>query len=299
MTSSKIWAFVKLTRPVFLLGGALLYGLGVAAAAAQGIAFHLDRAVLGQLIVTATQLTAQYVNEYYDVETDRLNAGHRTWFSGGSGILPSSVLGQNVARRAALMCAVIAIIAIIAAGIQTPLEWVLGGAGLLAAWFYSAPPLSLAGSGWGELIASLVVALLVPFTGFGLQAGHVDVIVLIICLPLVLIHMAMLIAFEFPDWQADLGAGKKTLTVRWGLTGAATLHSILIVCAFVLLFIGMRTGLPAARFLWLALPLAIWQMIRVLWQAKQKERGFQALTLGAVSLFVLTSTLWLVGLVLE
>ena len=49
-------AFLKLIRPVFLLGGILLYGLGLAVAAAEGAAIEWLPAVLGQLMVSAIQL---------------------------------------------------------------------------------------------------------------------------------------------------------------------------------------------------------------------------------------------------
>ena len=299
MTLRKLWAFIKLTRPVFLLGGALLYALGIAMAASQGVVIDLRRALLGQLIVTSIQLMAHYANEYYDLEVDRLIAHNRTFFSGGSGVLPSGELPRQVARRAMAACATVAIIGICVAAVQSPLMLVVGLTSLLGSWYYSAPPLALMGSGWGELTTSIIVALMVPLAGFVLQANRIDPIVLAICLPLAPIHMAMMITFEFPDFEADRAAGKRTLAVRLGKDRVAQLHNGLLAAAFMfnLVMVISHGPWPAARFVWLAMPLAAWQIIGVEWRARHIWTDPSLLALGGVGLFALTAGLWLIGFV--
>lgn len=90
--------FIRLSRPHFLLGGALMFGLGAAIAGRLDVRGY----VLGQTMVTAGQVTAHYVNEYADVEADR-GVEHRTWFSGGSGVLVEGRLVPAVALRAAIV----------------------------------------------------------------------------------------------------------------------------------------------------------------------------------------------------
>jgi 1,4-dihydroxy-2-naphthoate octaprenyltransferase len=297
VTLRKTWAFIRLTRPVFLLGGALLYALGVAVAASQGATLHLGRALLGQLMVTAIQLMAHYANEYYDVQVDRLATRNRTWFSGGSGVLASGALARNVARRAMQVCAIVGLVAVVAVAAQKPIVGMVGVVSLLGSWFYSAPPLSLMSSGWGELTTSLIVALLVPLTGYAFQATQLAPIILAVCLPLILIHLGMLLAFEFPDRQADAAAGKRTLVVRWGPDRAALLHTALIAGAFTFMMIWATAKWPAARFVWIALPLAAWQIASLLGLNRYVKAKWQVLTLGAVGLFALTSALWLIGFI--
>src|SRR5512140_3022927 len=98
MTLRKLIAFVTLTRPLFLAGAAILYLLGVFFARSQGITIDVGRVLIGQAIITSIQLMTHYSNEYYDLETDRLTGADRTFFSGGSGILPSGILSPQVAR---------------------------------------------------------------------------------------------------------------------------------------------------------------------------------------------------------
>ena len=297
--TAPLWHFLRLTRPLFLLGGALLYALGAVFAWRQGAPISPPAYLLGQALVTAIQLMTHYANEYYDQESDRLNAAGRTWFSGGSGVLVEGFLSPVVAQRAGYLMGVLALVLLITAGLRSPLLFGLGLLSLLTAWFYSAPPLTLARSGWGELSASLVVALLVPIVSYTQQTGSwVDPRLLWACLPLVLIHWSMLIAFQIPDITADRRAGKRTLSVRLGARRAIQLHNlILILAGLTALAIGLM-GSPAVRFAWLALPLAVWQMAAAPAYLRSSPPPNLWLTMRALALFAVCALLWLLGIAL-
>jgi 1,4-dihydroxy-2-naphthoate polyprenyltransferase len=295
LLDNKIWAFIVLTRPIFLLGGASLFGLGALIAASTGAALSPGPYLLGQIMVTAIQLTAQYTNEYCDVECDRLNNTNRTWFTGGSGILPSGKLHDSSARRAAQISAAVAVTAIVLVYAQSPLVSVIGLAGLVGAWAYSSPPLSLMGTGLGELVASMIVAFLVPLAGFFLFGGAITPLLFLVCLHLVLVHLAMLIAFEIPDWQADQASNKRTLRVRFGYPHIIYLHSALLLVSFVLLIAMMQHYLLQVRFVWLSLPLAVLQSLQVARSAHPGTGQHNYLTLGAIGLFVFVVLMWGMG----
>ena len=294
MRLHRLWAFVKLTRPFFLLGGVLVYGLGLTIAAWQGAIIDAGRALLGQWLVTSIQLMAHYLNEYYDFEVDRLDGQYRTRFTGGSGVLPSGALPREVAHTAAIVCAMSGLAAGIVATIQIPVIGLIGLISWLGSWFYSAPPLALMGSGFGELTTSILVALLVPLTGYAMQTGRLTPIVFLVCLPLVVIHLAMILTFEFPDRIVDAHMGKKTLTVRFGLKRMAQLHTILIVGSFGL--IAWLPASPATRFIGWAIPLAVWQIISALQNSRREQGNWERLSFGAIVLFALMAGLSLIGL---
>jgi 1,4-dihydroxy-2-naphthoate polyprenyltransferase len=178
----------------------------------------------------------------------------------------------------------------------------IGLLAMLVAWSYSAPPLRLVCTGWGELTASLIAALFVPYSGMVLQNGlkSITAIFWVICLPLVLLHISTMIAIEFPDHVGDAACGKWNLPVRLGLVRAAWLHNGLIASAF--LFYGIFAFFGALgntwRFVFFVLPLAIWQMVRIIWQARHPQARFLWLTLGAVGLMGLTGLFWLLGLII-
>jgi 1,4-dihydroxy-2-naphthoate octaprenyltransferase len=296
---SHVWAFVQLTRPLFLMGGVILYGLGAWFAFIETGTFHLARFLTGQILVTAVQLMTHYFNEYYDIQGDRLNQA-RTWFSGGSGILASGALPLRAAWQAGLGMAVVAGLALAIAAIQVPLALAFGAFSLLAAWSYSGPPLRLSGTGWGEISASVVVALMVPLVGYTMQAGGgLNTRLLAILLPLVLIHFAMLIAFQIPDAPADQAAGKRTLAVRLGLEKVTRLHNLALVLAFSVILGLWLGGWREASLAWLALPLALWQSATIRKYLGSRPPEFLGLTMRAIGLFALTSMLWLAGQILS
>jgi len=294
----RIWNFIKLTRVLFLLGGFFLYALGAAAAARMGFTIHWTAYILGQVVVLAIQLMAQYLNEYHDIEVDRLTADNRTWFSGGSGMIAAGRVTPDAVLTAARTCAAIAIVTAVFASVWSLWMIPIVLLSLAGSWFYSAPPISLVSTGWGELTTSLIVALMVPLTGFCMQGGFPPMIVGLACLPLVLIHAAMLISFEFPDRMADLAVGKKTLSVRLGLRGAAWVVDGLIATGFVILGgLALYFGFPVWQIAWV-LPLAIWQMVMVHWVINSRNRfRFYILTTGGVLLFLIAILLVLAGFV--
>ncbi len=293
-------AFVKFTRPVFLLGGVLLYVLGIAIAAAQGTVINFGQAAVGQLLVSAIQLMSQCANEVFDVEADRLNVRGRTHFSGGSGVLPDGGITQRTAVITARGCVFVAMVLVGVVGWSTPLAGAIAALALFGGWFYSAPPLSLMGSGWGEISASLIVAFLVPMTGYVLQTQRLEPFVLLVCLPLFFLHWAMLIAFELPDAEADQAIGKRTQTVRLGVRGAVCLHALLLAGALASIALLAKVAAPYANALPWAIPLIIWQalLFGASARAAAGARRLSVLTLGAVGLFSLTSVLVLTGVVI-
>lgn len=295
MTLRKLIAFIQLTRPLFLVGGVVMYSLGVFMARSQGTPIDLPRALIGQAIITSIQLMTHYSNEYYDLETDRLIGADRTFFSGGSGVLPSGLLSPLVAQQAMIIFAAIGFIAIIVGTILSPLVGLIGILGLLGSYFYSAPPLRLSGSGWGELTASIIVAVLTPLTGYVLQTNRIDPIVFQIAAPLVLLHLAMVLTFELPDYAADLATHKQTLAVRLNRNTIGWLYTVLIIAAFALIAI---TGTSFNRFVWINLPLAAWQITGGVWRIKRGWTHLGWLTFGGLALFALSAGLWLIGFIL-
>src|SRR5690242_18411853 len=117
---NKLIAFIRLARPHFLLGGFLLYALGALVARYEGYPVDFRVYWVGQLFVTSIQLMTQFLNEYWDVDADRLNPS-RTPFSGGSGMLGPGGLKRETAFTAAVACLAIATAAAIWLIFETPI----------------------------------------------------------------------------------------------------------------------------------------------------------------------------------
>jgi len=260
-------ALIRLGRPLFLVGGFVMYALGAVIAARAGHAIDPLRYGLGQLAVTAFQLMTHYANDYFDYDADVANRTPTRW-SGGSRVLPDGELARQVALEAAIAVAAIGVLATVAIAAS--------GSGVAAltlvivavlAWEYSAPPWRLCGASLGELTTALVVTVLVPWLGFRLQAPDlVGLRVLALAVvPLAMLQLAMLVAIELPDAEGDRVTGKRTLVVRFGPVAAAWIYRVATLGAFGWLPVAVVLGLPArvAVVAGLLAPIAIWRAARI------------------------------------
>jgi len=300
--AGRLWAFVKLGRPQFLVGGFVLYGLGAALGAAGGAGVDWGRYAWGQLAVTLTQLMTHYANDYFDLEADLANATPTRW-SGGSRILPGGALPPRVALAAALVlgaAALVVALALRARAAGAPLATPIALAMIALAWSYSAPPLKLHSRGLGELTTAVVVTLLTPLLGYHLQAGVLRPVLLWAVLPLCGLQFAMLLAIELPDAEGDAAGGKRTLVVRHGAAFGARLYAAVVAGSFLWLPFAVWAGVPrsVAGAAALLSPVAAWQATRMARGAFREPRRWESLAFWSVALLIATASAELVGAVL-
>ena len=294
--------FIRLTRPIFIIGVAVLYALGTGIAHYLG--FYIDPTIymLGQIWVTLLQLSAQYLNEYFDYQVDQDNQ-NRTLITGGSGALGSGKLPRRTALIAAYCC--FAFLAshtvVLMSMVQlSPLIILIMLFAVVGSVLYSTPPLRLEGSGYGELIASVIIAFLVPAFAFLLQSGEFHRLLPMTTFSLTTLLLATLIALELPDYSSDLKYGKRTLVVRISCEYGFTLHNILILSSYLLLGIAAIFGLPNFVLVsgMITLPFGlfqIWQMRKI---ASGLKPNWSMLTVGSLSTFglmtyLITFTYWI------
>jgi len=297
-------AFIRLGRPLFLVGGFALYGLGAAAAAWAGggnVPIAWRRFAWGQVAITATQLMTHYCNDYFDLAADRANLTPTRW-SGGSRVLPGGELSPAAALYGALVLAAIAIVVSIklalapgAGPLTLPLLLIM----VVLAWEYSAPPLRLHSTGLGELNVALVVSCMTPLAGYYLQTGRLAALPFLAAAPLCCLQMAMLLAIEFPDAAGDAATGKRTLVVRMGAPAAARAYQLVIVAAYAMLPALVRAGLPRAVALAALVPspLAALLLLRMAGGAWRRAGAWEGLAFGSVALLVTTTTAELLAFV--
>ncbi len=286
---TRLLAFVRLSRLKFLAGGLVGGGLGAALAYLTSGAFAWGPFVLAQATIGAFHLMTHYANDYFDREGDARAV--RTPFSGGSGALVDGSLPPLAGLQAALACAALGVagcVALVVAGLQ--LAAGLAAAIGVLAWAYSAPPLRLLARGLGELDSALVVAVLVPLCAFAAQTRTLTPLALAATLPGAAAMLAMMLAVEYPDVEADSAAGKRNLVVRLGERRALPLAYA--ACALIYLGVGLAilAGAPPALAILeaLTLPLA-WQFARTLALRTPAFPENEAIAGRGVALFFLVS----------
>ncbi|MEX1248359.1 MAG: prenyltransferase [Anaerolineales bacterium] len=285
-----LFLFLRLSRPLYLLGGALNYFLGLGIARYLGLPFDWSIVVLGQLWVTSLQLSTHYLNEYFDYHGDAGNR-NRTPFTGGSGVLGT---GKDQLRpRVALIAAFFTLTAVALAtfvlarlGGLSPLVITIMVFSVLGAIFYSVPPVRLSTSGYGELTTSILLANLVPAFAFALQTAELHRLLALSTFPLTALTLASMLGLQFPDYASDLKNEKRTLMVRMGWQNVVRIHHLLVAAGYLLFAASFAYGLPAA----IALPplftlplglLQIWYLGRI---AEGLRPNWTALTLNALAM---------------
>jgi len=196
----------------------------------------------------------------YDSGTDlAVRPEDRTNFSGGKRVLVDGILTRGQTWAIALGFGLLGLLlgALIVFWREPSVFW-LGTLGLVLGWSYHGPPLRLAYRGLGELDVVLCYGPIIALSTYVVMSGHYASGPVWLSAPLGLLIAAFLWVNEFPDYHADLGAGKYNLVARLGKRRAARLLPVIYLAAFALLAaLPLLTALPRSVLLGLlALPTA-------------------------------------------
>jgi 1,4-dihydroxy-2-naphthoate octaprenyltransferase len=296
--------FIRLSRPLYLLGGILLYSLGAAIADYLGRPIDVTTFLLGQFFIIFIQLMAQYLNEYANSEVEsNVTTPFRLPLT-GSGVLGSNGLPRRVALYAASFSLAISasLVLLMMVNVDVPLlSWVILTLIFMAAFLYNLRPFNLSHSGYGEITASFVIAGLVPAFSFTLHTGEIHRFLIMSSTPLICLFFALMITFELPNFALDTKLEKRNLLIRINWPTAMRLHDIVILIAVVSIIIAFFLGLPhrVALGTIIALPLAaaqLWQMDRIRQGYPVRWRTF---LYSGIALFVLTAYLEFIGYLLS
>ena len=133
--------------------------------------------------------------------------------------------------------------------LKSPILLFLVAGGVFIAWGYTAPPLSLAYRGWGELVLFIAFGPLLVLGGYYLQSVNFSGAAAVLSLAPGFLIAALLMANEIADAGDDARAGKKNLAVRWGPSRAGVLIAVGIGGAYAVVVLGGLSGLFPATFL--------------------------------------------------
>ena len=294
--------FIRISRPAYLLAGAGLYACGLAVADYLGLSADLSIALVGLAAVLLAQLTTHYLlalddwrfrpppataaSEPADPDPNRPAFSRATPLSAAivsGGMLAVVTTAQLITNAPPL------------------LAWVILLLIFLTGFWLAVPPLLLRYSGYGELLASMALCLLVPSYAFALQTGEAHRLVLLSSAPLVALHFAMLIALQLEDFSAATAQKRRNFMVRAGWRAAMRSHDISLAVALLLFGLTLLQGVPVRvpAGVVLLLPLGGLQV----WQLSRIRQGFppawRSLRWNATGLFGLGVYVVLVGYLLS
>lgn len=226
-------AYFTLSLLPVLLGSVLAWTQTLTASKPFGH-FHLTHFIGTIVAIVLLQAGANLVNDYYDYlrGVDTTNA-----FGPGGLIQQGLIKPANVLLYGLVLLGIGALVGIIVAFAGGPLVYLLGIAGLLCGYFYSATKRSLSSMALGELAAFLIFGPLITVGAYLVQAqtGRVDHYAIIYSIPLGLLAAAVVHANNMRDVEGDTHAGKRTIASYLGLQPSRIVLLVLLVCAYGLI----------------------------------------------------------------
>lgn len=294
--------YLAMTRPGFLVVTLVGCVLGWATSAACGLPFSPAKALSTLVLALLAHAGANVLNDYHDAVNGADAANHHGLypFSGGSRLIQQGLVSVPETRlwAWALLGVVVPgglLLAVYSGGGLV----LIGLAGLVLAWAYSAPPLKLMSRGVGELAIAGAWWLVVVGADY-VQRGHWFIIPAFVAASYALLVANILLVNGLPDAQADAQVGKRTLATR--LTGrqVAAVYTVLVLLAHGGLAWGVWALIPPYSALWglVSLPLGL-VAAGLLWQranTPQKLRPVAVLSIACACVhgLALSAGLWMV-----
>ncbi len=224
---------LRMTRPGFLGITVVAVLLGVAIAAACGHGPRPWTAGATLLLACLAHAAGNVLNDYHDAlnGADAANTQGIHPYTGGSRLIQDRVVTPGQTRELyRLLAFLLVAFGLLLAVWSTGWVIVLGLAGVLLAWAYSAPPLALMKRGMGEFVVALVWGLVV-IGADAVQRGSLFVIPVVTAVSYALLVANILLINGLPDAVADAKVGKRTLAVLLGPRGAALAYLLISTLA--------------------------------------------------------------------
>ena len=230
------------TRPQFLILSPILIILGMGMALYNG-EFNTLYLILAVIGLTLLHISVNTLNDYSDYKTGIDFNVSRTPFSGGSGLLPAKALSPKAVLKLGLgslfLAVPIGVYFIIERGLTLLPIFILGA--IFVVWYTS--HITHMGFGMPEISAGLGLGTLPVFGTFLIFTGHFSWDILYASVPSGILVCNLLYLNEFPDIEADIKGGRRTLPITLGRKKAAYFYSFLTIMVYVWIVAGVALNL--------------------------------------------------------
>lgn len=186
---------------------------------------YLILMLIGMVLI---QSAANMLNDYADYkrEADTENKGEEKVLVSGE------MSSLNVLRLLILFILVAVSIGIYLA--YSTSWWILWAvmAGILVMILYSTGPYPICYTPFGELAAGFSMGLVVVCSVFYIQAGFIDLKVIVAGIPTFIFVAMILMSNNLGDWMEDKQAGRKTLVILLGIKKAEKVWLTMLICMY-------------------------------------------------------------------
>lgn len=283
-SNSKVWPWFRVTRPTFLLGSVALAILGTSIAWWDG-SFNLSNAILAFLGLLLWHTSANVLNEYSDFRSGIDARTRRTPFSGGSGVLPAGLLSSRSVLHLGLLLFALAIpiwtYFIVMKGLLLLPLLLAGG---LCVFLYT-PVLTK--QRLAEVSSSIGIGMLPILAFYFVQTGGYTLEVGLVAVASGLLLFDVHLLAEFPDVEADVVGGRKTLPITLSRNGASYVYVAAGLAFYAWIAAWAATGLMPRTVLFTLMTLPIYLLtVRGAFNYRDQKTFGATLWTGAVVYFL-------------
>lgn len=242
--------FLRALRPFSLVVAIATCGLGVNLALLE----HAGNAALAWLVIgngVLLQIAVNLINDQRDIDNAQFNAAQRA----------------AIRRNTRVGYSVMAVAVIIGLYLVTLRGWpllLLGLIGIFGAWGYTGGRINYKARGLGILLVFLFMGVLLIGGSYYVVSGQYHLRILLLSLPFSLLSSLLLLSNELRDYEQDLAAGIRTLSVRLGYDFGVRLYYWLVALVYLVsVLLYQAAMLPGVSLLLITL-LVLWQPFKLL-----------------------------------
>ncbi|MBM3244121.1 MAG: prenyltransferase [Candidatus Omnitrophica bacterium] len=205
--------------------------------------FNVAGFLLGLIIVSATHLSANLINDYFDSKKQTDWQDKRFFgFFGGSKLIQEGIFSESLFFKSALMLGFFSLCCVLILAVLSRSSFVILAylAIVFLSWQYSARPLSFAYHGLGEAFVFILFGPAAVMGGYFIQGGKFpDLNSFILAMPFGFFTLAILLANEIADLPEDKKTGKYTWPVLLGADKSYLSYFLVMIFGFMSIILGV------------------------------------------------------------
>ena len=240
--------WITLSRPPFHTVGIMPFLLGTFLAYRLAGVFHPEVFILGVAGVMLVMLSTYHSGEFFDRRENAISSRlHQNPFAGGARMIPEGRMPAGVALWTSIIAFAIAlVIGIVLQFVYQTGRYtlVLGCLGALPGFFYATEPIRLVKRGLGEIFIGFCFGWLPVASAYYIQTASIAPMIHWLWLPIGFSIFNVILLNEFPDYEADVAAGKKNLLYRIGKQKGKTVYIVFNLLTCLTMLMSPSFGVP-------------------------------------------------------
>ncbi len=250
-------AFVRALRPFSLIVAIATCGLGISLALLEG-SENIWLASLVMITGVLLQMAVNLINDYRDISSQQFTP------------VQQQAINRNTRIGWIVMLLAISLGLYMVSIMGWPLL-LLGVIGVFGAWGYTGGQINYKERGLGILLVFLLMGVMLIGGSYYVVAGTYHWNIFWLSLPFSLLSSLLLLSNELRDYEEDLAAGIKTLSVRLGYAVGVKLYYWLVALIYIVSVLLYQADILHGVVLLLVTVLVLWQPLKLL-NAPHKQR---------------------------